>query len=201
MSVEVGGRGPAWLHPGSSPQAERAGGDVGWHPDLAPSRGALLRGHLASLEVTSWPLTSHSVLAFPADGRLGSEPALAKLCIPRPPLCSRLPGAEVSHSLILRQVLPWLSAAAACASVSPSGSERGKETKGRTMCQVLCWVLLGLAFPVPHPRWSRAQCTTGTCQDLLLQLGNVCAQGAGDMVQSCGPQFCGVLGSHEGAFR
>lgn len=151
MSVEVGGRGPAWLRPGSSPQAERAGGDVGWHPDLAPSGGALLRGHLASLEVTSWPLTSHSVLAFPADGRLGSEPALASLCIPRPPLCGRLPGTEVSHSLILLRVLPWLSAAAACASVSPSGSERGEGDKGKHYVPGFVLGAAGAGFPCTPP--------------------------------------------------
>lgn len=87
-----GGQRPCLAAPRFRPRAERGGGDVGWHPGLAQSGGALLGGHLASLEVTSWPLTSDSVLAFPADGRLGSEPALLRLSIPCPPLCGSVPG-------------------------------------------------------------------------------------------------------------
>lgn len=36
-------------------------------PALAQSGGPLLGGHLASLGVTSWPLTLQCIPAFPAD--------------------------------------------------------------------------------------------------------------------------------------
>lgn len=50
---------------------------MGFYPALAQIGGPLMGGHLASVEVTRWPLTWHSIVAF-LDGCLGhSQPGKA----------------------------------------------------------------------------------------------------------------------------
>lgn len=82
-------------------------------------------GHSASLQVTRWPLTWHSILAFPDDCLGHSQPWQSSTC---PGLClygilglscKLMPctRAEASNSHVLFEV----SDATASASVSPSG--------------------------------------------------------------------------------
>lgn len=116
---------------------------MGSHPALAQSAGPLLGGHLASLKVTSWPLTQHSILAFPADRRLGSEPALARLWDPGPELQLQgyptAPFFDFCHRSLMWPLVPQFP---------HLGRREGKGTKGTNACQasILCWGLLGLTF-------------------------------------------------------
>lgn len=155
---------------------------MGFYPALAQSGGPLLRGHLASLEVTSWPLIWHRILAFPSD-HLGSQPALARLSGPSaPPLWG--PGPEqpadvprpgvrhptatlfsksCHHSLMLLPMpqFPHLD------------RREGKGNKGGECVPHVYFMLstAGADFPFSvHQHQCWAGCTAGACKCLFLTL-------------------------------